>query len=72
MVHLKITTVNLPEQYIECLDILVDLGYFPSRSEAMRQLLKQFLSKEENFKKEIVSSVFFELKSIQMNCLIGG
>ena len=69
---MKICTINLPEQYVESLDNMVDLGFFPSRSEAMRQALKQFLSKEEVFVKEISSSVFCNLKSNQMNCLIGG
>jgi Arc/MetJ-type ribon-helix-helix transcriptional regulator len=68
---LKITSISLPEQYIECLDVLVELGYFPSRSEAMRQALNQFLSKEEMHKNEIIRPVFLELKTIQMNALIG-
>jgi len=69
---LKITTINLPEQYIESLRHLVDLGYFPSRSEAIRQALKQFLNKEQIFVNEISSSVFCDLKDHQAKCLIGG
>ena len=69
---MKICTINLPEQYVESLRYLVDLGYFPSRSEAIRQALKQFLTKENNFVKAISSPVFYNLKSNQMNCLIGG
>jgi len=71
-IKLKITTINLPEQYIESLDYLVDLGYFPSRSESIRQALKQFLSKEQIFVNEISSSVFCDLKDHQAKCLIGG
>jgi len=68
---MKVITINLPNQYIECLDDLGDLGFFPSRSETVRQALKRFLDKEENFVKEIESSVFLKLKRNQMNCLIG-
>lgn len=68
---LKITTINLPEQYVESLDNLVGLGFFPSRSECLRQCLKQFLSKESQFVKEISSPTFYNLKDNQMNALIG-
>jgi len=70
--NLKICTINLPEQYVESLRHLVDLGYFPSRSQAIRQALSQFLDKEENFVKEIESPLFFNLKDHQAKCLIGG
>jgi len=69
---LKICTINLPQQYVECLDNLKDLGYFPSRSATIRQALSQFLDKEENFVKEIDSTLFFDLKDHQAKCLIGG
>ena len=55
---LKIVTINIPEQYLDCLKTLVDLGYFPSRSEAVRQAFKQFLSKEANLVKEIEHDQF--------------
>lgn len=68
---LKIVTINIPEQYLDCLKTLVDLGYFPSRSEAVRQALKQFLTKEANLVKDIEHDQFKILKERQMDALIG-
>lgn len=43
---MKIITINLPQQYIDAIQILNDLGIFPSRSETIRIALKNFLSDE--------------------------
>ena len=56
---MKIITINLPEKYLSAIQILNDMGIYPSRSEAIRIALKNFLSEElkmyealedENFK----------------------
>ncbi|MHA1147518.1 MAG: ribbon-helix-helix domain-containing protein [Promethearchaeota archaeon] len=56
---MKIITINLPERYLAAIKSLNDLGIYPSRSEAIRIALKNFLSEElkmyqtledENFK----------------------
>ncbi|TET61969.1 MAG: ribbon-helix-helix protein, CopG family [Promethearchaeota archaeon] len=46
MLKLKIITINLPEKYLQAIQILNDMGVYPSRSEAIRVALRQFLSKE--------------------------
>ena len=43
---MKIITINLPEKYLEAIQILNDLGVYPSRSEAIRNALSQFLGDE--------------------------
>jgi len=43
---MKIITINLPEKYLEAIQTLNDLGVYPSRSEAIRNALSQFLSDE--------------------------
>ncbi len=43
---MKIITINLPEKYLEAIQTLNDLGVYPSRSEAIRCALSQFLSDE--------------------------
>ncbi len=43
---MKIITINLPEKYLEAIQTLNDLGVYPSRSEAIRTALSQFLSDE--------------------------
>jgi Arc/MetJ-type ribon-helix-helix transcriptional regulator len=68
---LKIVTIYIPEKYLDCIKIMVDFGYFPSRSEAIRQSLRLFLSKESEFIKDIEPEVFGNLKEIQMDVLCG-
>ncbi len=43
---MKIITINLPEKYLEAIQILNDFGVYPSRSEAIRIALRDFLSNE--------------------------
>ncbi len=43
---MKIITINLPEKYLGAIQTLNDLGVYPSRSEAIRTALSQFLSDE--------------------------
>ena len=43
---MKIITINLPEKYLSAIQILNDLGVYPSRSEAIRIALKDFLDDE--------------------------
>ena len=43
---MKIITINLPEKYLDAIQILNDLGVYPSRSEAIRIALRDFLAGE--------------------------
>ena len=43
---MKIITINLPEKYLQAIQILNDMGVYPSRSEAIRIALNEFLAKE--------------------------
>ena len=43
---MQIVTVNLPSIYIDAIAKLTDQGLYPSRSEAIRVALKDFLSTE--------------------------
>jgi Arc/MetJ-type ribon-helix-helix transcriptional regulator len=43
---MKIITINLPEKYLEAIQILQDMNVYPSRSEAIRIALQDFLSSE--------------------------
>ena len=40
---MKIATINLPKIHLDALDALVDAGYYPNRSEAIRVALRKFL-----------------------------
>ena len=46
MSRLRLITVHLPEGYIEGLDELVDRGFYPSRSEAIRIAVRDLLKRE--------------------------
>ncbi|MBY9020815.1 MAG: ribbon-helix-helix protein, CopG family [Candidatus Lokiarchaeota archaeon] len=43
---MKIITINLPEKYLEAIQTLNDLGVYPSRSQAIRTALSEFLEDE--------------------------
>ena len=56
---MQIITINLPEKYLAAIQTLNEYGIYPSRSEAIRIALKNFLNdelqmyedlEEENFK----------------------
>ena len=43
---MQIITINLPEKYLAAIQTLNDYGIYPSRSEAIRIALKDFLTDE--------------------------
>jgi len=56
---MQIITINLPEKYLAAIQTLNEYGIYPSRSEAIRIALRDFLTdelkmyedlEEENFK----------------------
>jgi len=62
---MKIITINLPERYLSAIQTLNDFGIYPSRSEAIRVALRDFLDDElkmdsdlgeENFRRLINSN----------------
>ena len=46
---MRIITINLSEKYLDAIQILNDLDMYPSRSEAIRVALAEFLKNEINF-----------------------
>jgi Arc/MetJ-type ribon-helix-helix transcriptional regulator len=50
---MKIITINLPEKYLSAIKILNDLGIYPSRSEAIRIALQDFLADELKMYEEL-------------------
>ena len=43
---MKIITINLPGKYLSAIQTLNDMGIYPSRSEAIRIALRDFLDNE--------------------------
>lgn len=58
MFKLKIITINLPEKYLQAIQILNDMGVYPSRSEAIRIALHQFLTNELKMFKDLEDDSF--------------
>jgi len=46
---MKIITINLNEPHVKALQVLQDLGLYPSRSEAIRVAIRDFLQRELGF-----------------------
>jgi Arc/MetJ-type ribon-helix-helix transcriptional regulator len=67
---MKIITINIPDQFLDALEILVCLGFFPSRSQAMREAIKDLLEKDLQFNGDIVPEAFQKLKETQLRCLV--
>ena len=55
---LKIITINLPERALSAIQILNDLGLYPSRSEVIRIALRDFLSNELKYYQELEDDKF--------------
>ena len=55
---MKIITINLPEKYLQAIQILNDMGVYPSRSEAIRTALHDFLANELKMFKDLDDEFF--------------
>ncbi|MFX1379092.1 MAG: ribbon-helix-helix domain-containing protein [Promethearchaeota archaeon] len=55
---MKIITINLPEKYLQAIQILNDMGVYPSRSEAIRIALDDFLTNELKMFKDLDDESF--------------
>lgn len=59
----QIITINLPNSYVKALEKLTaDLGLFPSRSEAIRTALRQFVDKELEYAEKLEELNNLEVK----------
>ncbi|MCF2140933.1 MAG: type II toxin-antitoxin system ParD family antitoxin [Candidatus Lokiarchaeota archaeon] len=67
---MKIVTINIPDQYLDGIETMVNLGFYPSRSEAVRQALKQFLAREAQFSEDLETDRFAKLKQFQLDTII--
>ena len=64
---MKIITINLPEKYLEAIQILNDLGVYPSRSETIRIALKDFLKDELEMYQDLEGETFKKLVKTNTN-----
>lgn len=64
---MKIITINLPEKYLAAIQTLNDLGVYPSRSEAIRIALRDFLKEELEMYNNLEDSSFKMLLRSSLN-----
>jgi len=55
---MRIITINLPEKYLDAIQILNDLEIYPSRSEAIRIALENFLKDELKMYEDLETDKF--------------
>lgn len=67
---MKIVTINIPDQYLDCIETMVNMGFYPSRSEAVRAAIKLFLQKEVNLNAGMQADAFYEMKREQQCALL--
>ena len=64
---MKIITINLPEKYLAAIKTLNDLGVYPSRSEAIRTALRDFLEDELKMYSDLDDTSFKMLLKSSIN-----
>ena len=64
---MKIITINLPEKYLAAIQTLNDLGIYPSRSEAIRIALRDFLEEELKMYNDLEDESFRMLVKSNVN-----
>lgn len=67
---MKIATINIPDDFLADIETLVNLGFYPSRSECVREALKQFLDLEIKMTRDLSPANFEELKNRQMETML--
>jgi len=68
---MKNITIALANKMVDSLEILVDLGFYPSRSEIIREGLKKFLMKEKKYEQLLEPKNLKALKMKQIEFLKG-
>ena len=58
MTRMQIITINLPEQYLQAIQSLQDIGICASRSEAIRTALREFLEDELKMFNDLETNAF--------------
>lgn len=67
---MRIITINLPHRYLDAIQCLIELGYYPSRSEAIRIALREFLGSEIEMFSKLEKGYFEKIKKAQLKSMI--
>ena len=63
----QIVTINIPDAYISAFESLIKLGLFNSRSEIVREALKEFLENEKQLNEDLEIENFAKIQSVKSN-----
>ena len=55
---MRVITINLPDKYVDAIQILKDMNMYPSRSEAVRVALSEFLTDEFRLAQNLIPENF--------------
>lgn len=58
---MKIITINIPDDYLDAIQGFVDLGLFSSRSDFVREAVKDFFQNENKNAQFLTADKIFEL-----------
>jgi len=61
----QIVTINIPDAYIKAFESLIELGLFNSRSEIVREALKEFLESEKTLNDDLLVENFYKLNAVK-------
>lgn len=62
---MRIVTINIPNSYLDAFETLTNLGLYNSRSQIVREALKDFLDREQAFTDDLDPENFLKIKKIQ-------
>ena len=62
---MKITTINIPDNYLASCEALIKLNLYASRSQIVRVALSEFLEKELKFNTDINEKNFIQIRDVR-------
>ena len=62
---MRIVTINIPDSYLKSFESLIKLDLYASRSQIVREALKDFLDKELKFTEDIQEENFLEIRDVK-------
>ena len=62
---MRVVTINIPDSYLDSFKSLIKLDLYASRSQIVRESLKDFLDKELKFTEDIKEQNFLEIRDVK-------
>lgn len=62
---MRIVTINVPDSYLNAFQILIEKGFYNSRSQIVRESIKDMLDKEKQFVEDLQPKNFEKIKALE-------